>query len=95
MSLALRCSSCLKRKARSDVEPVAEVMAAFTSAAMMVVRPACLALPSAHLTTVVEKMLRWSRKQDTASMPTRKVELALKKASTVLGFVIPEFGIVR
>jgi len=70
-------------------------MAAFTSAAMMVVRPSCLAVASAALTMPADKALIWSRKQDTASTPTRKVELALKKASTVLGFVIPGFGIVR
>ena len=85
----------LEEKARSVVEPVAEVMAVFTSAAMMVVRPSSLAFASDALTTAVEKVLIWSRKQDTASTPTRKVELALKKASTVLGFVIPGFGIVR
>ena len=92
VSLALRVSSCLKRNGRSEVEPVEEVIAAVMSAAMMVVRPSCLALASEALTMVSDKALSWSRKQDTASAPTRKLEWALMKASTVLGFVIPGFG---
>jgi hypothetical protein len=61
---------------------------------MMVVRPSCLALAYAALTMVSDKALSSSRKQDTASTPTRKAELALMKDSTVLGFVIPVFGML-
>jgi hypothetical protein len=94
VSLAFRHSSCLKRNGRSDVEPVVEVIATFTSSAMMVVRPSCLAFASAPLTTASDKALSWSRKKDTASTPTRKVEWALMNDSTVLRFVISDLGIV-
>lgn len=92
--MAFRASSCLKRNGKSDVEPVADVMATATSTAMMVVRPSCLAFSSAVLTTVSDKAFSSSRKQDTASTPTRKAELALINDSTVLGFVIPGFGML-
>ena len=59
VSLAFKASSCLKRKGRSEVEPVMVmvVMAAVMSAARMVVRACCLALASAALTMSAERRL--------------------------------------
>ena len=54
VSLAERFSSCLKRKGRSEVEPMTEVMASFTSADMMVVRFSFFAFASAALVMASE-----------------------------------------
>ena len=88
VSLAVSFSSCRKRYGRSDVDPVTAVIAAFTSAAMIVGRSAAWACLTASLVNESARVSSCFWNSFRASAAIRIAVFYFIKVSTVLGFVM-------